>query len=294
MKTWTRRIGGILLVLIVVAILALIIGKKLGERKMARTIPVPVAAVAIVASPERIEHGRYLYSTRGCADCHGADGGGKTVVQAGSMLVIAPNITSGSNGVTGRYQVADWVRTLRHGVKPDGRPVIVMPSEDYARLSDDDTAALIAYLQQLPPVPGKLAVLQLPLPVQVLFGFGLIKDAAAKIDHTLPPSSPIVPAVTPAYGAYVANSCTGCHRARLEGGRIAGGPPDWPPAARLAPGKDSAMLRYPDAAHFIAMLKSGRRPDGSAIRVMPFGSLGKMSDTDMRALYAYLSSLPTR
>jgi hypothetical protein len=40
MKTWTRRIGGALLVLIVVAILATIIGKKLGERKMARTIPV--------------------------------------------------------------------------------------------------------------------------------------------------------------------------------------------------------------------------------------------------------------
>jgi cytochrome c553 len=292
MKTWTRRIGGALLVLIVVAILATIIGKKLGERKMMRTIPVTVAAVPVVASPDRIEHGHYLYSTRGCADCHGADGGGRTVVQDGGMLVVAPNITSGSNGVTGRYQVADWVRTLRHGVKPDGHPVIVMPSEDYARLSDDDTAALVAYLQQLPPVPGKQAVLQLPLPVQVLFGFGFIKDAAAKIDHTLPPTNAIEPAVTPASGAYVATSCTGCHRARLEGGRIAGGPPDWPPAARLAPGKDSAMVRYPDAARFIAMFKSGRRPDGSEIRVMPFGSLGKMSDTDMRALYAYLSSLP--
>ncbi|WP_229256438.1 hypothetical protein [Duganella lactea] len=43
----------------------------------------------------------------------------------------------------------DWVRTLRHGVKPDGRPVQFMPSEDYNRLSDADTASLILYLQQL-------------------------------------------------------------------------------------------------------------------------------------------------
>lgn len=136
-------------------------------------------------------------------------------------------------------------------------------------------------------------MIRLPLPVRVAYGVGLVKDAAEKIDHDLPPSQAIAAAVTPAYGAYVANSCTGCHGARLEGGRIPGGPPDWPPAARLAPGKGSAMAHYASATQFIDMLKSGRRPDGSAIsQVMPFGSLGKMSDTDMRALYAYLSSLP--
>ena len=34
-------------------------------------------------------------------------------------------------------------------------------------------------------------------------------------------------------------------------------------------GEGSAMTRYPDATHFIAMLRSGKRPDGSAIQVMP-------------------------
>jgi hypothetical protein len=43
------------------------------------------------------------------------------------------------------------------------------------------------------------------------------------------------------------------------------------------------------------MLRSGRRPDGSAISpVMPFGSLRQMNDTDLRALYAYLKSVPAR
>ena len=60
-----------------------------------------------------------------------------------------------------------------------------MPSEDYNRFTDDDLAALVAYVRQLPPAAGGGPVLDLPLPVRVLYGFGLIHDAADKIDHTL-------------------------------------------------------------------------------------------------------------
>jgi cytochrome c553 len=43
------------------------------------------------------------------------------------------------------------------------------------------------------------------------------------------------------------------------------------------------------------MLRTGRRPDGKPISpVMPFGSLRQMNDTDMRALYAYLKTMPPR
>jgi hypothetical protein len=40
------------------------------------------------------------------------------------------------------------------------------------------------------------------------------------------------------------------------------------------------------------MLRSGKRPDGSAISVMPFASLGVLDDTDARALYLHLKALP--
>ena len=42
----------------------------------------------------------------------------------------------------------------------------------------------------------------------------------------------------------------------------------------------------------IAMFRSGKRPDGSVVQVMPFDSFSKMSDTDLRALHLYLKSLP--
>ena len=295
MKTWIKSVAAAIaaLVLLVTAVLAL--GVALGERKMARTLTVPASPVALRLDAAHIEHGRYLFSTRGCADCHGANGGGMEVVNGGGTLVVSPNITRGAGGVTSDYAMIDWVRTLRHGVKPDGTPVMIMPSEDYNRLTDEDTSALISYAQQLPPVPGKQAVISLPWTYKVQYGFGMIHDAAEKIDHALPPASSHTVAATVAHGAYVANSCISCHGARLSGGKIPGSPPDWPHAANLTPGKGSAMGQYPTSQALKAMLRSGRRPDGSAVSpVMPFASLGGMTDVDIDALHAYLKTLPAR
>ncbi len=101
-------------------------------------------------------------------------------------------------------------------------------------------------------------------------------------------------AVTAAHGAYVANSCIGCHGPKLEGGKIPGAPPNWPAAARLAPGEGSVLPRYPDAQALAAMFKSGKRPDGSAVSdVMPFESLRELNDVDVKALYLFLTSAPT-
>ncbi len=295
MNKWARRIGWLLLALLCAGSILALAGKTLGERKMARTVAVPPSLLAVRPDHARIEQGRYLFNTRGCADCHGVHGAGKTVIADGAMLVISPNISPGENSVTRHYLAADWVRTVRHGVKPDGRPVMVMPSDDYNRLTDPDMAALLAYLTQLPPMPGHVAVTEFPTAAKALYAVGALKDAAEKIDHSLPPSKPVAAEISPAHGAYVANTCMGCHGPQLAGGKIPGAPPTWPPTANLTPGKGSVMPRYPSAEVFMATLRSGKRPDGSAIsEVMPFASLKQMNDTDLRALYAYLKTLPPR
>jgi hypothetical protein len=48
--------------------------------------------------------------------------------------------------------------------------------------------------------------------VRALYGAGAIKDAAAKIDHTLPPQQPEPEGVTVEHGRCVAQACKGCHR----------------------------------------------------------------------------------
>lgn len=293
MNKWVQRTSMLLAALAVGAVATVLVGKALGERKMQRVINVTPAPVAMRSGAQWLEQGRYLYATRGCADCHGANGGGGEVINSGAMLIVAPNITAGANSATANYGAIDWVRTLRHGVKPNGRPVMIMPSEDYNRLTDDDLAAIIGYVAQLPPTPGRTGLIQLPVAVKVMYAFGAVRDAAEIIDHTLAPEQPVKAAVSIDHGAYVAHSCVGCHGERLSGGRIPGSPPEWPATANLTPGAGSAMQRYPDADSFLRMLRSGRRPDGSAIStVMPFGSLSKMNEVDVRALHAYLQTLP--
>jgi len=268
-------------------------GLILGEQRIARRIDIVVAPVPLRDDAAAVERGRYLYQSRGCIDCHGANGGGATLAEddAKGLKLAGPNLTAG-NPRMASYQPVDWVRSVRHGVGTDGRALRLMPSEDYNRLTDDDLASIVAYVRQLAAQPGReQGVIRLPLPGRVMYGLGRIPEAVTKIDHSLPPAKPVAEGVSIEHGRYVAQMCAGCHGARLQGGNIAGAPPDWPPAARLAPGEGSAMPRYKDADAFVAMMRSGKRADGSAIAVMPFASLKTMSDTDLRALHLYLAQL---
>ena len=296
MNRWVKRGALALAALVALGAATFALGTQLGERRMNRHIALSVQPVALRSDAASVERGRYLYASRGCADCHGAGGTGRVVIDDGKGLRIkAPNISPGPGSVVARYRPEDWVLAIRHGVKPDGRPLLVMPSEEYNRLTDDDLAALVAYVRQLAPAEGTAAVVQFPALVKTLYGFGAIPDAAEKIDHALPPSTPVPEGVTVEHGRYVAAACIGCHGAGFAGGRIAGAPPDWPAAANLTPGEGSAMARYRSRDRFVAMLRSGRRPDGSAVSpVMPFAALQAMNDTDAAALHLYLQSLPAR
>ncbi|MBI3367940.1 MAG: c-type cytochrome [Burkholderiales bacterium] len=266
-----------------------------SEAKMTRTVAVKPYPITLRDDAATVERGAYLFASRGCADCHGANGGGRLFIDdpKAGMRVGGPNITSG--GVVAGYKPEDWERTLRHGVKPNGQPVFVMPSVDYARWTDADVVAVVAYARQLPPRTGGALVKELPLPVRVLHGLGRIPDSAERIDHALTPVQPVPEGLTVEHGRYVSSGCIGCHGANLSGGTIPGAPPSWPPAANLTPGEGGVLTRYASDEQFVAMLRSGKRPDGSAVSaVMPFETLGKMSDVDLRALYLFLKTVAAR
>lgn len=297
MKTWIRRTLWCGFGIVVLSSAAVAWGVMRSEQRLGRHVEIPGHAFVVPGEQAALVRGRYLFASRGCAECHGADGSGRAFIDdpGVGMRVKSPNISPGGGSAVAGYLPVDWERTLRHGVKPGGRPLLVMPSEDYNRLTDADLAAMVAYVQSLPPRDGGPAEFKLPLPVRVLYGYGFIQDAAEKIDHSLPPSSPVQEGVTVEHGGYVAQMCKGCHGAGLSGGRIPGSPPDWPSAANLTPGEGSVLPRYADGQAFKAAMRTGKRPDGSAIsKVMPFESLRELSDTDLDAVFIYLKSLPAR
>jgi mono/diheme cytochrome c family protein len=296
MKKWIKRTGFGVLGVAGILVATVLIAAQVGEHKAQRHIEVKLQSLPLRSDAAGIERGRYLFLSRGCTACHGVDGAGTDVANDGKGLLIhAPNITPAPGTVVASYGADDWERTIRHGVAPSGRPLMIMPSEDYNRLTNDDLTALVAFLRQMPAATGGPAVLKLPLPLMAMYGVGLVKDAAEKIDHDLPPSVPVPDAPTAAHGAYVVNACIGCHGEHLSGGKIPGAPPDWPAAANLTPGEGSAMSRYANAEAFAAMLRSGKRPDGSAVStVMPFTALKELNDTDVQAIYLHLKSQPPR
>jgi mono/diheme cytochrome c family protein len=283
--------------LVVLGAAAAGIVSKLSDRKLHRVVQLPPIQATRPSADGQLEHGEYLFKTRGCMDCHGADGAGSVVVddKESGLFVRAPNITSGGASPTRSYTDIDWVRTLRHGVKPSGQPLLVMPSEDYARMTDADVSAIVAYVRSLPPADGGAAeIREFPLPIKAAYLFGAIKDAAEKIDHTAPPTQEVADTAL-ARGQYVAQGCMGCHGPHLSGGKIPGTPPSWPPAANLTSAPDSAMAHYATLEQFKSMLRTGKRPDGSAVStVMPFKALAFMDDTEIDALFAFLKTVEPR
>lgn len=250
--------------------------------------PVPYASIR---NPESLARGEYLYKSRDCAACHGDDGAGRLHIDDPiGLKVRSANLTRGAGSAVAGYGEADWVRAIRHGVGPGGRPLFVMPSENYNRLTDGDLADLVAYLRSLPPRDSQPAQFTLPLLVRLVHGAGQIPDAAAKIDHTLPPQAAAATGDAVAQGRYVVQSCIGCHGAQLQGGPIPGAPPSWPAAANLSGDAAGVMQRYTTEAAFKKLLREGRRPDGSAVDPkMPTNP--HLSEQDLDALFAYLRSL---
>lgn len=263
-----------------------------SSAKLNKTFEVRVQPVSVPADATALARGRHLAVTRGCAECHGADLGGATVFDNGAMgRVDGPNLTRGEGGLPADYTEEDFVRAIRHGVARDGRGFFLMPSTDYVGFSDGDMGALVAYWKSVPPVNRSRDVVQLGPVARVLTAAGKIKLAAEEIDHANVKPSVVTPGVTIEYGHYVAQSCTGCHGTNLSGGRIAAGPPDWPPAANLTPHAEGRVTRWAED-DFLRALRTGKRPDGSEISAVMPRAFGQMDDTELRAVWYYLKTLP--
>jgi len=280
-------LGGLLgLLVVVVVVLAL-----LGGRKLNQVVAIEPEPVAVEVDTAVLERGQYLV-TVSCTGCHGDDLGGTAFFEDPVLGNIpAPNLTSGQGGAVAAYSEADFVRAIRHGVDPDGKPLMIMPASAFWHYSDDDLGAIIAYVQSAPPVDNNPGDKELGLMGRVLVGAGVLDVLAAEhIDHTAARPAAPTQQVDAAYGEYLVNvsDCRNCHGAALTGGQ----PPEpgAPPAPSLT--TESALATW-TAEDFIATLRTGNTPDGRFLNpaFMPWQEYGRMTDDDLTALFIYLQSL---
>jgi mono/diheme cytochrome c family protein len=291
---WPRRLGitagGLL------TVLALFVAAAWGltEWRFRRTWTVEPRQVALSSDSATLTRGQHLVSAVvGCADCHGSDLGGKTMIDNAAMgLVASTNLTAGKGGIGSTYSDADWVRAIRHGVNKDGKALMIMPSSAFAKLSDADLGAVISYIKTLPAIDRERPARKINVLPRALMTLGIIpKMAAEEIVHDSTASMATGPSATKEYGRYLASvgGCTSCHGPNLSGG--GGGEPGAPPAANLTP---TTLGKWTEA-DFMRALREGKRPDGSQISdFMPWKTFGKMTDEELKALWTYVSSVPAR
>lgn len=265
------------------------------DNKFDTTYSVDVKPVVIPSDSASIEKGRHIAVTRSCNECHGREFQGNTVIDGPFFVgyLYAPNLTSGKGGVGGKRKDIDWVKAIRHGVSVENKTLVVMPSDEYYYMSDEDLGCLIAYLKSLPPVDNEVPETTIGPLFRTLYLKGDIAMAAERIKHTAPrPTAPSA-GVSPEYGKYLAYSCIGCHGEGYGGGVIPGAPPDWKPAANISPGGAIAKWSEQD---FIRTLRTGTTPDGRVLdsKIMPWPNIGQMTDTELKALLSYLRSLPAK
>ncbi len=284
---WLGYVVGGLVLLIIIGVGTVY---AITSSRMSKTYPTEVEAVAIPSDPAAVARGKHLVEAVGkCTNCHGANLSGTRVFDAAVfMKLTATNLTAGKGGIP-NYTDADWVRAIRYGLNPLGKPLIFMPSEEFTRFSDSDLGAMIAYLKTVPPADTEVEPARAPGPVArsiyLLANFPLIPFE--RIDRNANRAE-ISPAVNLEYGEYLAKTggCLGCHRASLEGGETIG------PAvsANLTPG---GPLKSWSEADFFRSIRTGTRPDGTKIKEeMPWKAMATLTDDELRAMWLYLRSVP--
>jgi mono/diheme cytochrome c family protein len=112
---------------------------RMINRETPRPAPVPVGVTR--------EYGYYLLKTGGCTGCHNPNLSGGGAIQG----VKVPNLTRAG---IGSWSEADFTKTLRTGIRPDGRILSAAMPWPYTRyLTDDEIKAMWMYLQAVPARP---------------------------------------------------------------------------------------------------------------------------------------------
>jgi len=128
------------------------------------------------ANAEQVRRGEYLVELLGCGSCH-TDGAliGEPDMKralAGSRVgiawnnplgnefpgvVFAPNITPDPDTGIGNWTDSQIAAAIRAGTGRHGdRAIRVMPWPGYVRMSDEDVAAMVAYLRSIAPVDHRV------------------------------------------------------------------------------------------------------------------------------------------
>jgi mono/diheme cytochrome c family protein len=238
--------------------------------------PQAKAPVHLVAShgPEAVARGARIAKVYGCHDCHGADLTGRLFFDEMPVARMSgPNLSRR----LAHQSDEDVARAIRTGVAADGRSLWIMPSDAFSRLTDGETADLIAYLRTFPAKGEDKPVKQLgPVGrIGVLIGKFRSAPAVLKREGDVEPAD-----LGPQYaeGRSLTRACIECHGLNLKGGAATGAP-------------DLTVAGAYDLGDFKRLLRTGVAAGDRRLGLMSEAAPARFtafSDQEIEALHAYL------
>lgn len=263
-----------------VAVVAAFVVYALSESMLQRHSTVRVAAVAIPTDEAAIAEGHRLWLVHGCQGCHGKRAEGGVLLDEPIIAkIVSPNLTK----TVRSYTDADLVNAIRQGVLPDGRTMIVMPSQAFAPLTDADLGRILAYVKSLPPADGPGREISIGLIGRIGLLAAKYRTSIQLVEEAKAP--PVVADSTAAQGRYLARtSCAQCHAADLRGASHPEG--DAP---------DLHIVAAYSAQDFAKLMRTGTAIGDRKLGIMTDWAKAffpNFADDEVAALYAYLHAMP--
>jgi mono/diheme cytochrome c family protein len=266
----------------------------------------PAGVPAALAQASVVERGAYLARAADCMVCHTTAGGKEYAGGLGFKLpfgtLYSTNITPDKETGIGNYSDQDFLAAMHRGIRRDGaRLYPAMPFTSYTYISDADALAIKAYLFSLQPVRAAAPENTLMFPFNQRWAMGFWSalfnpDTRFELDTSKSPEWN--------RGAYLAEAlahCGECHtprnlafalnnRLKFAGAVTAG----WR-AFNISSDKTTGVGAWRDD-DLVSYLSIGHA-DGHGTASGPMGeavdhSLSKLAPEDIRAVVAYLRSVP--
>lgn len=272
-------LAGLIALLIVAAVVIFVWSEAILRRNHAAA-PETLPALSAAEKAEAPRLARIL----GCLSCHGEGLRGKIMFDApGVARVFAPNVTE----VAARADDQQLAAGIRQGIGHDGRALFIMPSPQYSRLTDKETAALVAWIRTLPRAEGQSRGLSAGPLGRIGLVLGSFRPGPEGVAEYRTQAPIGLGAEHEAARHLAATACAECHGPALMGGSA--GPDQKAPDLNVAAGYDTAQFR--------TLMRTGRPPTGRDLGLMTTvakDDFSHLTDAEIDSLHAYLAARAKR
>lgn len=312
-----RKLAKVLIWTVIMAVV--IIGAALGYLKFALPDIAAAPVLKVELTPERIARGEYLANhVTVCIDCHSTRDWSKfsgpptpgTLGKGGDIfdqkfgfpgVYYAKNITP--EGIS-RYTDGELFRTITTGVSKEGKALFpVMPFHYYGQMDEEDIKSIIAYIRTLKPIANNVPESKSDFPMNFIINTIPHEPSFTK----LPPKTDVIN-----YGKYLTNAaaCIDCHTKFEKGSLVAGteygGGREFPfpdgsivRSANISSDEETGIGGWDDET-FVSLFKAHsdsatlntQLNPGDFNSIMPWTMYGRMTEEDLKAIFAYLKTVP--